>query len=293
MLTDYHMHLQPDDHGDRARAAAEWEPLGGHLSLGWIGRYVEAARARAIGEIAITEHVHRFAEAHGWHANSWWREDATASLAEYRERLRAAREARLPVLAGIEMDWLPDRRAEIAALIAEHDLDIVLGSVHWLGELAVDHPDYAAWSELPGEVVWDRYLEELTAAAGSGLFDVLAHPDLAKVFGHRPPPGLARRWDDAIAAIADAGVAVECSSAGLRQPVRELYPEVGLLARFRAAGVPVTLASDAHSPADVGRDYATAVAALRGAGYRTITRFSGREPRQVELADWPSRVPAA
>jgi histidinol-phosphatase (PHP family) len=290
VLTDYHLHLQPDDHTERARAAAAWEPLGGHLSPGWIGRYVEAARARAIGEIALTEHVHRFAAARDWHPNAWWREDAAASLAEYVEGLRAARDGGLPVLVGIEMDWLPDRRAEIAGLLADHHFDVVLGSVHWLGELAVDHPDYPAWSELPAAAVWERYLEQLTAAAGSGLFDVLAHPDLPKVFGHPIPPGLASRWDDAIAAIADAGVAVECSSAGLRKPVRELYPEVELLARFRAAGVPVTLGSDAHAPADVGRDYPTAVAALRGAGYGTITRFAGREPRQVALAEWSAGV---
>jgi histidinol-phosphatase (PHP family) len=113
---------------------------------------------------------------------------------------------------------------------------------------------------------------------------VLAHPDLPKVFGHRLPAALEGRWDEAIAAIAESGVAVECSSAGLRKPVTELYPEPGLLARFRAAGVPVTLASDAHRPEDVARDYPTAVAALRGAGYRTITRFAGREPRQAAIA---------
>ncbi|MND02637.1 histidinol-phosphatase [compost metagenome] len=64
----------------------------------------------------------------------------------------------------------------------------------------------------------------------------------------------------------------------------ELYPEPGLLARFNAAGVPATLASDAHRPEDVARDYPTAVAALRGAGYATITRFAAREPSQVGLA---------
>ena len=38
--------------------------------------------------------------------------------------------------------------------------------------------------------------------------------------------------------------------------------------------MPATLSSDAHRPEDVARDYATAVAALRGAGYETITRFA-------------------
>ena len=47
--------------------------------------------------------------------------------------------------------------------------------------------------------------------------------------------------------------------------------------------MPATLSSDAHQPGDVARDYATAVAALRGAGYETITRFSRREPAQATI----------
>ena len=47
--------------------------------------------------------------------------------------------------------------------------------------------------------------------------------------------------------------------------------------------MPATLSSDAHAPEDVARDYPTAVAALRGAGYETITRFARREPTQVPL----------
>jgi histidinol-phosphatase (PHP family) len=111
----------------------------------------------------------------------------------------------------------------------------------------------------------------------------MAHPDLPKVFGHRFPDAMRGRIDEVVGAIAATGVAIECSSAGLRKPISELYPDPDWLALFREAGVPATLASDAHSPDDVARDYPTAVAALRGAGYATITRFRRREPHQVEL----------
>ena len=284
MLTDYHMHLQPDGIEPRERQAAGWEADGGYLSSGWIGRYVARARARAVEEIAITEHVYRFAEARPWLDNRFWREEATEDADAYCAAIVAAREEDgLPVLLGVEMDWLEDRTAEIAAFLDGRPFDVVLGSVHFLDARAIDDPTDPDRDWLPVEELWSRYLEQLTAAAGSGLFDVMSHPDLPKVFGRRIPPKLGGLLDDAVAAIADAGVAVECSSAGLRKPVRELYPEPGLLARFRRAGVPVTLSSDAHTPDDVARDFATAVAALRGAGYETITRFSRREPSQVSL----------
>ncbi len=283
VLTDYHMHLQPDGPEARERDARRWEAHGGPRSLGWIGRYVEQAKSRAVGEIAITEHVHRFTVAREWHPNPWWQGEATEDLGEHCDALVAAQEAGLPVLVGIEMDWLPNRRDEIAAVLDAYPFDIVLGSVHWLDELGIDDPDDPAADHITAETVWERYLDELIAAAESGLYDVLAHPDLPKVFGHRFPASLAERVDEVVTAVANAGVAVECSSAGLRKPIRELYPDPDWLARFRAAGVPATLSSDAHSPDDVARDYPTAVAALRGAGYTTLTRFRRREAEQVKL----------
>jgi histidinol-phosphatase (PHP family) len=283
VLTDYHMHLQPDGAEARAAAAPRWEAEGGPRSLGWIGRYAAAARARATQEIAITEHVHRFTAARGWHEHPFWRDEATEDLGAHCEAVLAAQEAGLPVILGIEMDWLPDRQEEIARLLRSQPFDLVLGSVHWLGPLGIDDPGDPAAERVGDEEVWSRYLEALGAAARSGLFDVLAHPDLPKVFGRRRPEGMEDRVEEATRAIAESGVAIECSSAGLRKPVRELYPDPDWLARFRAAGVPVTLASDAHAPEDVARDYPTAVAALRGAGYETITRFRSRRPEQVPI----------
>ncbi len=283
MLTDYHLHLQPDGPEAREADRHRWDADGGPRSTAWIARYVEAARRRAVDEIAITEHVHRFREVRDWHPNAWWQGEATEDLAEHCAAIGRARDSGLPVLLGIEMDWIPGREDDIRVLLASQPFDIVLGSVHWLGDLAVDHPDYPCWDSLGAGETWGRYLDELAAAAASGLFDVLAHPDLPKVFGTPMPEGLTTRRDAVIAQIAESGVAVECSSAGLRKPCRELYPDPDWLAAFRRAGVPVTLASDAHRPEDVARDYPTAVAALRGAGYETITRFRGREPEQVAI----------
>ena len=283
MLTDYHMHLQPDGVGARERHAGSWEEAGGHLSSGWIGRYVERARSRAVEEIAITEHVYRFAEAREWLDNPFWQEEATEDADAYCAAIGAARDEGLPVLLGVEMDWLADRTDEIAAFLEGRPFDVVLGSVHFIDGRAIDDPTDPEPERVPVERLWAGYLAELVDAAESGLYDVMSHPDLPKVFGRRMPKALEGLLDDAVAAIAATGVAIECSSAGLRKPVGELYPEPGLLAHFRRAGVPATLSSDAHAPEDVARDFATAVAALRGAGYETITRFSRREPTQVPL----------
>jgi len=94
--------------------------------------------------------------------------------------------------------------------------------------------------------------------------------DLVKIFGLRAD---SFDYGPVVNAIADAGVAVEVSTAGLSKPVRELYPHPEFLAACRARDVPVTLASDAHSPDVVGRDFDQALELLRGAGYETVTVF--------------------
>jgi histidinol-phosphatase (PHP family) len=148
----------------------------------------------------------------------------------------------------------------------------LLGSVHWIDGLAVDSsPNAGVWAEWPVEEVWRRYFEALAELAASGHVDVLAHPDLPKIFGRRP---------ERIEYPPLAGVALEISTNGRYKPVGELYPDLELL---HAAGLPVTLASDAHVPENVGRDFELALELARAAGYETVTVFEGRTARQEPL----------
>jgi histidinol-phosphatase (PHP family) len=134
------------------------------------------------------------------------------------------------------------------------------------------------------EDVWRRYFDALGDLAASGLADVLAHPDLVKIFGRRPSAEAVEECHErAAAAIGAAGVAVEVSTAGLRKPVEELYPDAGFLVRCREHGVGATLASDAHVAQDVGRDFDAGLEHLRTAGYETVTVFEGRTSRQEPL----------
>jgi histidinol-phosphatase (PHP family) len=101
-----------------------------------------------------------------------------------------------------------------------------------------------------------------------------------KIFGERPA---SFDYGPVVGAIADSGVAVEVSTAGLYKPVGELYPHPDFLQACRDAGVPATLASDAHSPDLVGRDFGKALALLRSVGYETVTVFEQRRGRQEPL----------
>jgi histidinol-phosphatase (PHP family) len=275
MIVDYHMHLRGPANGREG-------PV--ELTVEAVERFVAQAGDRAVDEIAFTEHMYYFRQAEPFLSHPYHRARVAHDLDDYCDAILEAKRQGLPVKLGLELEWIPGRDAELAELLEPYPWDFLLGSVHLVDGEAVDVESDPLWARLSVDEVWRRYFLELAALARSGLADVLAHPDLVKIFGRRPSAAeVEAHHDEAAAAFAEAGVAVEVSTAGLRKPVGELYPDLGLLARCRERGVGATLASDAHVAHDVGRDFEAGLDHLRSAGYETVTVFDGRVGRQESL----------
>ncbi|MBA3327379.1 MAG: histidinol-phosphatase [Solirubrobacterales bacterium] len=270
MLTDYHVHLRPDDDG--TDAAEYFTPAN-------VERYREIAGERGIAELGCAEHVYRFAQALDVWQHPLWRHIARDDLDAYVGFLREETDLKV----GIEADFVPGREDRMATLLDAHGWDFVVGSVHFLGDEAVDHEGFDIWDHrsVSPDAVWRRYFETLGEAARSGMFDILAHPDLVKYWGptRRPQPegDLRRFYELAMDGIAESRIAVEVSTAGLRKPVGELYPAEAFLEMCLDAGCPVALSSDAHRPEDIGRDYDVALELLERLGVGELAVFSNRE----------------
>lgn len=257
---------------------------------GTASEYVGEAAARGVSVVAFTEHLplpatlaDRVPGAEGY---AMPLEELDEYVAEVGAAARAGREAGVEVLLGVEIDAVPEGFDHAARLLSRLPLDIVLGSVHFIDDWAFDDPDrikrYEDWSLSD---LWERYFTDLIGAARSGLADVIAHADLVKKFCGRPAEPVGHLYAAAGAAIAEAGVAVELNTAGLRKPCREVYPSQEFLNELRRAGVPVTIGSDAHRPAEVGADSDTAVRMLAEAGYDSVVVFRHRQAEEVGLGD--------
>jgi histidinol-phosphatase (PHP family) len=246
-------------------------------------RYVAAARAAGIDEIAITEHVYYFTETRDLWRMPYHLEHCLCELDPYLATIGEAKRRGLPVKLGIEVDYEPGREDETRAWVSRHPWDLVLGSIHYVDGFGIDSRPRLI-DEVGVEEAWRRYFGVLGAAAASGLFDSLAHPDLVKIWGDRPAPEVEQELFAAFAdGAAAAGVCVEVSTRGLLRPVAEPYPDPRLLAACRERDIPVTLASDAHSGDRVGWRFDEALGLLRATAYETVTVFDRREPRQVAI----------
>ena len=289
MYVDSHVHLQPH--------SAKPPP---RMDLERIKLFVEAAQANGVEKIALTEHVFRFREA--FESLSGWLEDdalpelsatvhayltdqLSASLVDYVRAVEEAKAEGLPVLLGLELDWIPGRADDLRALLEPYDWDVVLGSVHWIGAWSIDSGgaiDMAEWEHRDVDDVFETYVGMLRDAAETGLFDVLAHPDLPKLHGHRPTR-IGPIHEALVEAAAAGPCAVELNSNGYNKPVREAYPALPVIEGAYKAGLAITLASDAHTPDRVGERFDDLAALATQAGYAEFTWFEARKPSAAAL----------
>jgi histidinol-phosphatase (PHP family) len=260
---DYHMHLRAHD---------------GSLdhTLDAVERFVETAEERGIDEIGFTEHLYYFEETRRLWSAPHHLERCRYRLEPYVDAIVEAKSRGMPVKLGLEVDYFPGREDETRTILEPYPWDYLIGSIHHIGNAGIDdEPSLVA--AVGVEEAWRRYYETLGFAARCGLFDILAHPDLVKMYGPEIP------WDwGAVAATLD-GVCLEVSSAGLHKRHGRMYPNPALLAEARRRGTAITLASDAHAPQEVGRDLDRAIEHAAEAGYDTVTVFDQRRARQEPL----------
>lgn len=270
MLTDYHVHLRRDELEHTATEA---------FTADNADRYRTVATERGICELGVAEHVYRFQRALDVWDHPMWRRHAVDDLDSYCDFVREETDLRL----GIEADFIPGREDRMAALLEAQDFDYVVGSVHFVGNAAVDYEPYDIWRMgHSAERIWRDYFAAIAEAARSGLFDIMAHPDLVKVWGSgRPAPAGDPRfyYEPAVEAFAEVGVAVEVSTAGWRKPAGELYPSRAMLEMCVEAGCPIALSSDAHAPDELGYRYEDALEELEEVGVSELCVFEQRRRR--------------
>lgn len=265
MKIDCHVHTVRCGHGE-----------------GTVAECVSAAHANEVGVLAFAEHLplpDDFPRARDYSMSA-------DELPDYVEEVRTAalESDDVRVLLGFEVDWTPSQVDLLTHVLEAFPVDVVLGSVHMLDGWAFDDPELVrTWDDRDIDVVWSSYFDEIIAAARSGMFDVMAHPDLVKKFGHLPSISPEAHYERAAEAFADAGVAIEASSAGLRKPCAEIYPARGFVEACFRHRVPVTIGSDAHAPAEVGSGFDAVRDLLLGVGYRHVVYFEDRRMREVAL----------
>ncbi|MCL1799286.1 MAG: histidinol-phosphatase HisJ family protein [Eggerthellaceae bacterium] len=238
---------------------------------GSVEELVASAVAAGVGTLAVTEHyplTPRYDPDEFLSMPARYLEEYCDTV----ERVRTGNPG-IEILLGCEFDWLGTAEDRDLSAVDFARFELVLGSVHFVDGWAFDSPSSRGrWEELGADYIWDRYFDTWCEAVLSDLpFTVMAHPDLAKKFGHYPSFGLEKHYQKAAEACRVAGRMVEVNTSGAHYACKEMYPAPALLREFCRAGVPCTLGTDAHHPDNAARGIQDGYHLLYECGYREVT----------------------
>jgi histidinol-phosphatase (PHP family) len=255
---DYHNHPQ----------AHSIKPYTPELLQPW----AESARKRGLKQVAFTDHD-RYHEGVNF---------------DEIDKLRAANPD-LKFLAGIELDNDPETGKAGRAWVEKNwdRLDFVLGSAHYLPPDPVmfdktDRVDEFAKRDMAAECA--TYIAELNGMIDRGGIDCMAHLDLIKIHGvWKPEGGLLPYFQPLLERIRRENLAIEISTAGWRKPVGEQYPHVDLIKAAQKLGIPFTLASDAHSYAQLAEYYDRLTPLLAELGITEVASYEKHKRTMIPI----------
>lgn len=228
--------------------------------------FVQQALRLGLADYGISDHMPMPQDE--THAFDDWRM-RSAQLPEYLEWVDRARRCAagtgLRVLAALECDWFAGIEPWIGELRARAPWDYLIGSVHYLGSLgSVDDSVYAQTTTSGSvESDWSLYRSAILELVQSGLFDMLGHMDLVKIWGRRPAAELTVFWEPVLEALQVSGMVVELNTAGWHKPCAVPYPDEAVLCELLRRCIPIAINSDAHAPGVLSRDFERGLALLR------------------------------
>ncbi|MEM1548932.1 MAG: histidinol-phosphatase [Thermoproteota archaeon] len=239
--------------------------------------YAKEAVSKGFGEIAFTEHL---AIRSGCSAKKLYYSMDVSKLGNYIEEVRNVQDgfSELKIRAGLEVDYFPGSEPILKDVLGSYDLDFNMLSVHWIGELCLDCSKYrrafeVAVREEGFDKFYAKYLELLEKAVETGLFNAVAHFDVAKNWGFKPSKDFSKEELRILEKIKDFGMAVEVSSKGLRNPVKEPYPTGRILEACASLEIPIIMGTDAHNLSELDLHMESIIGYVKNAGYSQIAVF--------------------
>lgn len=251
--TDYHIHTQFSD----GKATP--------------GEYIAAAALAGIKEIGFSDHLNLLMSRQQGCMNPGRTPEYISAI---KKLTRNKNE--IAIRVGFEVDFFSGKEKKISNFLNRFDLDYVIGSVHYMGETTVDSgPDFYSGKNF--DEIFKNYFAIVKQAVESGLFDIIGHCDLVRIFGNVPTFDPEPFYRDLASSMVLHDVALEVNTNGRNRPLGDFYPDRRFLHIFREKNVPVCVNSDSHFPSRVGQHFNEAYALLRDAGYMEMCAFKNRE----------------
>lgn len=241
-MKDLHIHIERGDYTQE-----------------WIEKFINQAVKMNIDEINLLEHSIRIKEFHpvfkdareyNLYQKKWFKgkEKSARSIDELKTLAEKIKNQNYPVKInfGLEICWFEQYQNEIRSLVSDDYFDYLIGSVHWVDNWTFNQRKYQ-WLGKDINKIYQRYFEMENTLVESGIFDIIAHPDLIRCHSLYPDYDLSETYYSLCENIKSRNMCLEMNtSKGLG--VNEEFFKIA-----KSVGVNFSTGSDAHRVEDVGR----------------------------------------
>lgn len=225
----------------------------------WIEKFIDKAVEMQLDEITLLEHTIRIKEFHpafeearnyNLYQKKWFegKKKQAHTLDEYKSLVDKIRRHDYPVKInfGLEVCWFEQHENFIRNLLADNFFDCVIGSVHWIDNWTFNQRKYQ-WLGKDVNTIYKRYYEMSDTLIESGIFNIIAHPDLIRCHSLYPSYDLSDTYRKLCDNAKKHGVMLEMNTS------KGLGINSEFLQIAKNSGVRFSTGSDAHRPEDVGR----------------------------------------
>lgn len=216
---------------------------------------------------------------------------------------------KIDIKHGIELEWQGSKIGlawNRSKIFQADGIDFIIGSIHFSKE-RIAYDGSTEESELllnkrgGLEQYWLGYLDEMIEMIDTtwDTIQVVGHIDLPKLYVDFPEcfkdldnsdQPVARKMRLLLEKISEYNLALDVNLAGIKRKCG-IYPNINILKRAHALGIPVTLGTDTHYIENLGKLYKEGIEYLKEAGYKYYLSFSNSIPEKRPLENLAEKKP--
>lgn len=209
---------------------------------------------------------------------------------------------KIDIRVGVEVDFVESKADDIKATLVvkpflhdykeknpdrQFEFDFIMGATHFIGQPLKYFSDYKSQGD---DWLIDEYFKSVEDCVKSGLFDIIAHPEMIKYFVDKDFEDYRPRVVTLVNLMVQYGVAIDVNTDYLKNPVTKLVeperlnPGIEMLKLCHEKNVPLVLGSDAHAPGKLAENFDVAINVLKGIGATKLYYFKNRELVEYDIA---------
>lgn len=275
MLIDYHIHnhFSPDSNSTTKAI-------------------VEESLKKNLSAIAITNHSEMFEEDEG--------EPGKVILEKDLKRFQEAQieieifQKKYPMLQigfGGEIQYDEDNMEVITELVRRTPFDFTLGSVHNLDNINISGHKFAQlfFENKTEKKAYTKYFENILKLVEWGQFNIVAHFDIIKKFGHLAygsfkPENHKEILMRILNVMRQKGIGLELNTGSMHKRCKELFPHPDILKWAVKSGIEhFTFGSDAHEIEGIAQYFDEALNIAKTVGITHLSTYKNGQPTKQKL----------